>query len=221
MSAFEIASTHLTLEPENGLIVYVAELLDSEVKMGVEELLTDERFMSFFKEKKSKKVVQSHERAVKPTDDMKCMCRVWVGVDKSVTENTGYPAGKVGYAVQCNAKKKVGDFCGRCSQKSVEKRWLGIIPEPIGKEENHEVKSDKGISHWVLNDENGNLVDIGELEPKQRKSGGRPKKVKNDEKSDNSDAMREEIECLQRQLKEKQEKEEKKQDVLDGMDEIV
>lgn len=206
MAAFQIANSHLTLEPDNGLIGYLAELTGKEV----EELMEDKRLMSFFKEKKGKRAVQSHERAVKPLDDMKCMCRVWVGVDKSVLEGSGYPAGKVGYAVQCNAKKRVGDFCGRCSQKSDEKRWLGIMSEPIGKGENHEVKSDKGISHWVLNDEEGNLVDISELEPKQKKSGGRPKKVKDDEKNeDSSDEMRKEIERLQRQLKEKEQEEEK------------
>ena len=204
MAAFQIANSHLTLEPDNGLIGYLAELTGK----GVEELMEDKQLMSFFKEKKGKRTVQSHERAVKPVDDMKCMCRVWVGVDKSVLEGSGYPAGKVGYAVQCNAKKKVGDFCGRCSQKSDEKRWLGIMSESIGKGENHEVKSDKGISHWVLNDEEGNLVDISELEPKQKKSGGRPKKVKDEKKEDNSEEMRKEIERLQRQLKEKEQQQE-------------
>ena len=38
------------------------------------------------------------------------MCRVWVGVDKEDLDGTGYPAGKVGYGLQCKSKKKVGNF---------------------------------------------------------------------------------------------------------------
>ena len=73
-----------------------------------EELLEDEKLMSFFKSSKKKPL--NRGRICDDVDESRCMCRVWVGVDKEDLDGTGYPAGKVGYGLQCKSKKKVGNF---------------------------------------------------------------------------------------------------------------
>jgi len=168
MSALNLAKKYLTLSPDNGMLVYLAE---KKLHIDVEELLKDEELMNFFTEKAPKTGLE-RALALSEFNEEKCQALIWQKADSEDLKGTGYSAGNTGYAVQCNTAP-VGDgcFCKKhAKQESNGLLWCGLITEtppenPVKVEGNGNTKE----MYWYKEED-------GESSPAPSTKGQKPNK---------------------------------------------